>query len=232
MKRKTGIVAGIIAVGVVAIGGVTYSLWPGGGTKLITYQYSAGSCGKNACWTCDSPQANSGINVIVDGDTERLDAVKFTDKCTGTIDTLNVQTDNADGVKIAGAHDLEISQGQVKCVDKLSILHQDGIQAMWGSHVHFHNMTVDCGRAGVPLIDAEMFFNMSGSGTVPPFDITCDGCFFGSNAASTVNIQNSDSSGVKNSVICPGKFFDLRVGPEAKNPVDTPNTLGGDQCAN
>lgn len=194
----------------------------------LSLTYSLGQCGNNACWTCKGPVALDSVYINVDTNAVHEDAVKLAAGCTGSIGSLVVVTQSADGVKVTeGAHDLLIGSGSVVCLDKAPDLHQDAVQAMGGSSVLFKGLTLDCGRADVSLIDSNFFVKMAGSSTEPPSDIVCDGCHLGPYAAHTVNIQASIRSGVSNSTVCPGKYprLTFTIGLEAVEPVNVGNSL-------
>jgi hypothetical protein len=193
--------------------------------NIIDKTYSRGECAKNFCWTCNSPVSLDSVAINIDTNDVRLDAVKFTSKCSGKIGNLSIVTQSGDGLKVADAHDLEIFGGTIKCISKLPTLHQDAVQVMGGQHIHFHQMVLDCGRQTDNLIDSNFFINMAGGATSPPDDVTCDHCWIGPYAASSVNLQDSTSSGVWNSTICPGKFFNFRMGAGAVNPVNENNKV-------
>ncbi len=162
------------------------------------------------------------------GDRRGGDAVHLEDGCTGRIGELTVTQSIADGVKVAeGAHDLTIGGGTIRCLAKLPVLHQDGIQVMGGARITFRNLTVSCGRAGESLINSNLFIKESGRSTTPPTDVVCIDCTFGGDAAHTVNIQASVRSGVEDSSLCKAKWpkLTLTIGPDAVDPVDARNTI-------
>lgn len=227
MKKTIAAIAGAVIITVAVI---TQTI--SGPSQNITRVYSAGQCGNNACWTCNSAVALDTVNITVDTTTGHTDAVKLAAGCTGTIHNLIVTTSNADGVKIAsGAHDLTVDSGNIQCLDKAPTLHQDGVQVMGGTNISLNNLTINCGRENDTLIDSNIFFNQSGTSTTPPTNVVCDGCRLGSWAAHTVNLQTSESSGVRNSTVCPGKFPNLTftIAPDAHNPVNE-NNLRPDSC--
>lgn len=213
-----------LAATILIIGGViTLS---SGSSQDITKVYSAGQCGNNACWTCTSAVSLGTVNITVDTTVGHTDAVKLASGCTGVIHNLIVSTSNADGVKIAsGVHDLTIDGGNIQCLDKAPTLHQDGVQVMGGTNIALNNLTINCGRENDTLIDSNIFFNQSGTSTSPPTNVVCDGCWLGPWAAHTVNLQTSESSGVRNSTVCPGKFPNLTftVASDAHNAVNSNN---------
>jgi hypothetical protein len=187
----------------------------------------------NQEWVCDSHVNLESVTVRMTsawtGGRRGADAVHLESGCSGRIGRLTIRTWLADGVKVAqGAHDLTIGGGSVRCLAKLPRLHQDGIQVMGGTRVTFRGLHVDCGRAGTRLINSDLFIKRSGSSTVPPTDVVCDGCVLGGEAAHTVDIQKSVRSGVIGSRLCQAKYprLTLTIGHRAVDPVDVRTTLG------
>jgi hypothetical protein len=187
----------------------------------------------NEEWVCDGPVNLASVTVRMTpaytGGRRGGDAVHLESGCTGRIGKLTVTTSIADGVKVAdGAHDLTIGGGSVRCLAKLPVLHQDGIQVMGGDRITFRGLRVDCGRRGERLINSDLFIKRSGSSVKPPTDITCIGCSLGGQAAHTVDIQDSVRSGVLLSTICVAKYpkLSLTIGADAVDPVNVRNTLG------
>ncbi len=181
-------------------------------------------------WVCKGPVDLDSVTVtITPAATAKADAVHLQSGCTGRIGRLLVTTSIADGVKVAqGVHDLTIGGGMIRCLAKLPVLHQDGIQVMGGSNIAISGLIVDCGRPQDALINSNLFLNMAGNSTQPPADVVCDACVFGAAAAHTVSIQNSVRSGVTNSMICPAKFAKqtLSIGSAAVAPVNVHNRVG------
>ncbi len=185
----------------------------------------------NQTWVCKGPVNLDSVTVTMDAGGRRGgDAVHLEDGCTGRIGLLTVIQNIADGVKVAeGAHDLTIGGGSIRCLAKLPVLHQDGIQVMGGARITFKNLTVSCGRPGESLINSNLFIKMSGRSSTPPTDVVCAGCTFGGGAAHTVNIQASVRSGVIDSTLCEAKWpkLTLTIGRDAVDPVDVRNTING-----
>lgn len=238
MKKSltAGIVTGVALAGILVAGSVktltqstneptTNLIAP---LSSISRTYSEGECAKNFCWTCDGPVDLESVYLNIDQNTIRDDGAKFTENCTGTIQSLTIITQASDGLKVAGAHDLIVNGGSIKCLSKLPTLHQDAVQVMGGSNLTFNNMTLDCGRESDSLIDSNFFVNCSGACTTPPDHVICDVCYFGPWAASTVNLQASSDSGITNSTICQGKFFGFRKGSDAVNSVNQGNDIKDD----
>ena len=137
------------------------------------------------------------------------DAVSIGRGCSGWVGRIEVDTWTDDGVKVQNAspvaQGLVIGGGYVECHAALPGSHQDGVQAMGGSTLTMRNLTVDC------LGNSNFFVARGGAGASAPTDVVCDGCVFGPRSASTVFIGPSLRSGVRNSVVCQGRYFDLRL---------------------
>lgn len=227
MSDATKIIA-LVTAAVLVITGITVSVTNNNSATSINRTYSAGQCSNGFCWTCNSDVNLDSVNIVIDENTTRLDAVKLASGCTGHIGSLNITTSSSDAVKGAeGAHDLTIDGGTITCLDKLPTLHQDAIQIMGGSHLTFYGMILNCGRANDTLIDSNFFVNLSGTSTVAPDHVVCDTCWLGPQTAHTVNLQASSDSGVRNSTICDGKFprLSFTKGADAVNIVDENNTI-------
>jgi hypothetical protein len=214
----TRVLAAIVAAAIVA----APSLAAGPGPKTIVQT--------DKTWVCSSAVDLDSVTVTMTpkDDGNQRDAVHLQPGCTGTIGKLNVTTSVADGVKVAGGvHDLVIEGGNIRCLAKRPILHQDGIQVLGGDRVTFRDMNVDCGRPAESLINSNMFINMAGRTSTPPTDVVCDQCTFGGGAAHTVSIQNSIRSGVEDSTLCRAKYANLTltIGSLAVDPVNVGNTL-------
>lgn len=183
-------------------------------------------------WVCDGPVDLDSVTVTMTPNfpsRRRGDAVHLENGCTGRIGTLNVTTSIADGVKIGdGAHDLTIGGGSVRCLAKVPVAHQDGIQAMGGARITFQHLTINCGRANERLINSDLFIKKAGRSVDPPTDVVCVDCYLGGGAAHTVSIQESLRSGVRSSTLCSAKYpkLTLDVGPLAVAPVTAGDSLG------
>jgi hypothetical protein len=144
-------------------------------------------------------------------------AVYLGEGCTGTIRRLEVDTSRKDGVKIRGARNLVIESGTIICRGRDSDEHQDGVQAQYGDHVTFRNLRVDCRTAN------NAAFFVSAVRAIPT-DVVCDHCLL-LPANSTVNIQKSIRSGVRNSIVCRGNARGIRIQPAAIDPVNSGNVV-------
>ena len=160
-------------------------------------------------WQCSSPQDHTvvvvldPVNVKKDPPEPYSAGVSLSDGCTGTIGAIIVEGNQRDGIKVGGhAHDLEVLTGWVWCGPKIPDVHQDGVQAGGGTHVHFHALHVDCPESN----NAAFFVNQTNGGSgVRPTDITCAGCdLLSNNNAFNVGAESTDS-GVRNSILRRGK---------------------------
>jgi hypothetical protein len=160
-------------------------------------------------WQCTSPQdgtiviVQDPINVKKDPPEPYSAAVNITEGCTGTIGSIVVVGNQRDGIKVGKtAHDVEILSGWVYCGPRAGDVHQDGIQAGGGQHVHFHNMHIDCPESN----NAAMFINQTNGGSgVRPTDITCTNCdLLSNNNALNVGADSTDS-GARFSILRKGK---------------------------
>ena len=182
-------------------------------------------------WVCKGPVDLDSVTVTMTpaSAATKADAIHLASGCTGRIGRLEVTTSIADGVKVAqGVHDLTVGGGRIRCLAKLPVLHQDGIQVMGGSKITITGLIVDCGRPQDDLINSNLFVNKAGNSTEPPADVVCDSCEFGGAAAHTVSIQDSVRAGVVDSTICPAKFArqTLSIGTAAVDPVNVRNRVG------
>ena len=187
----------------------------------------------NEEWVCDSPVDLASVTVRMTpayaGGRHFGDAVHLENGCTGRIGKLTITTSIADGVKVGeGAHDLAIGGGSIRCLAKLPVVHQDGVQVMGGARITFSRLHIDCGRAGQRLINSNLFIKRSGTSLAPPTDVVCVHCVLGGEAAHTVDIQSSVRSGLVSSRICVAKYphLSLTIGAGAVDPVDRRNTIG------
>ena len=182
-------------------------------------------------WVCKGAVDLDSVTVTMTPSSAatKADAIHLASGCTGRIGRLEVTTSIADGVKVSqGVHDLTIGGGRIRCLAKLPVLHQDGIQVMGGSKITITGLIVDCGRPQDDLINSNLFVNQAGNSTEPPSDVVCNTCVLGPAAAHTVSIQNSVRSGVVDSTVCPAKFARqaLSIGAAAVDPVNLGNRVG------
>jgi hypothetical protein len=183
-------------------------------------------------WTCTSDVDLDLVRVTMSpqsvGVRSQEDAVHLRSGCTGRIGRLEVNQWAGDGVKVAqGVHDLTVDGGSIRCHAKAPRLHQDGIQALGGNNVTFHDLSVDCGHKDARLVNSNLFIKQSGRSTTPPTNIVCDGCRLGGWAAHTADIQTSVGSGLRDSILCEARFprLTLTIGPGASGPVNSGNHI-------
>jgi hypothetical protein len=124
------------------------------------------------------------------------------------------------------AHDLTIGGGAVLSTGLVSGAHQDCLQALGGRNIAFNGVIFGCESAN----NAQWYLTVNKAGTTiltPPTNVVCDRCEFhpGVNYH-TVTIGPSNSSGVRNSLICPGtsRALQFSVLAGAVNPIDVNNT--------
>jgi hypothetical protein len=172
-------------------------------------------------WTCTGPVNLSLVRVTLRN--AGGDAINLRENCSGRIGRVEIQTWQYDGIKINAiepvAHDLVIEGGYIRCYAHPGGAHQDGIQAMAGRRITFRNLEINC--TSEP--NAQLFINSANGGD--PTDIVCDGCFLGSGAATTLRVNQSLRSGARNTLICPGRYFDTYYGSPAQDPVNQNNTV-------
>jgi Ca2+-binding RTX toxin-like protein len=171
-------------------------------------------------WTCTG-RVNLDL-VKVTMRTNNSDAVYLRTNCTGRIGRIEVDTWTADGVKINAptpvAHDLTIWGGYIRCHES-GPGHQDGVQAMAGERITFRSVEINCSSSP----NAQFF--VAGANGGLPTDVVCERCFLGSGAASTLFVSSSVRSGARNTLVCAGRFHDIRIDGAARTPVNSANTL-------
>lgn len=144
------------------------------------------------------------------------DAISIASGCSGRIGRVEVDTWSADGIKVQNTapapQDLVVEGGYVECHAISPGSHQDGVQAMGGSSLTFRNLTIDC------LGNSNFYVNRAGGGASTPTDVVCEGCVLGPQSASTLFIGSSIRSGARSSVVCEGRYFDVRI-ERATSPV-------------
>jgi hypothetical protein len=184
---------------------------------------------QNKTWHCTGPQDHTIVRVNIDSPDKKIDAVHLDAGCTGTL-TVRIETNSGDGVKIHDGVDHLHLKGSVKCSGKSGAVHQDGVQAMGGSHVLIGDTT----KAGAFKVDCPtgnngaLFVSQGRGANGLPTDIVCDHCdLFERNAAANIGV--SQSSGVRNSVLHHGTSDSspascIRVHAEAVDPINSNNT--------
>jgi len=162
---------------------------------------------KDKSWACIGPVNLASVSVTITNKTPV--AILLGDGCTGTIATISVVTNYADGVHVNGtAHDLKINGGSITCTGRGDGVHQDGVQAMSGSRVTFSNLTINCPSAS----NADFFVNWSGNQKVSqPSNILCVSCrLYGTQSGTAFVAAHSSDSGLKYSTLCPSRYYTFR----------------------
>lgn len=173
-------------------------------------------------WRCTGPVDLDLVKVTIR--TKRVDAINLGPDCTGEIRRIEVETWVRDGVKVSAheraPHDITVGGGFIRCQARGGAgTHQDGIQVMGGRRIVFRELEISCSSEP----NAQLFINAIRD--VVPTDVVCERCTLGGGAASTVIIGRSQRSGVRDSRVCPGRFFDVRVNDDARSPIDDGNEL-------
>jgi Ca2+-binding RTX toxin-like protein len=170
-------------------------------------------------WTCRTAVDLDLVKVTMRS--AGSDAIYLRQGCSGRIGRIEVDTWTADGLKVnagtPGPQNLTIGGGYIRCYAQTQG-HQDGIQAMGGRNVTFNGLQIKCGSNP----NAQLFINSVNGGN--PTNVVCNGCLLGRGAASTLLIKSSSGSGARNSTICKGRYFDVRI-EGAVSPVNTGNTV-------
>jgi hypothetical protein len=143
--------------------------------------------------------------------------------CTGRIGRIEVeQRGGGDGIKIQpfGAHDLVIEGGFVHCTPPATTNHVDGMQSGGGVRVTFRSVRFFCGSNWTN----SQFFTTGWGGDLST-DVVCERCVFGPGSSSTFYVGfESVRSGARDSIVCAGRFFDVRV-ENAVDPLNTGNVV-------
>ena len=175
-------------------------------------------------WSCEGPVDVDLVKVRISAKRAGLDAVSLGQRCTGRIGRIEVDTWSGDGVKVLNAgtvaHDVVIESGIVRCHAKTPGYHQDGIQVMGGDHITFRNLEVNCGGPGV---NAAFFVAQGGQGASLPTDIVLENSRLGTGAAHTILLADSARSGVRNTLICHGRYSGYRIRGHAVDPITDRN---------
>jgi hypothetical protein len=177
---------------------------------------------ENQPWTCNGP-VNVDLVKVTMRET-RGAALYLRENCSGFIRRIEVYTWVGDGVKVnapePAAHDLTIAGGYIRCHDQTPAgVHQDGIQAMSGKRITFRKLEISCSSQP----NGQVFINSANGGL--PTDVVCESCVLGGGAASTLIVGGSVRSGARKSLICPGRFHDIRINDTAESPVNSGNRV-------
>lgn len=174
-------------------------------------------------WTCNTKVDLDLVKITMRPGAQNSDAIYFRQNCSGLIRRVEIETWVADGIKINApspvAHDLLIGGGYIRCYDKSAGAHQDGIQILGGERITFRNLEINCNS------NPNAQFFVTGTNGGMPTDVVCDKCFLGKGAGSTISLGTSLRSGVRNSLVCQGRFRPINLQPSAVEPVLTGNTV-------
>lgn len=176
-------------------------------------------------WTCRGPVDLDLLKVTMR--TTQSDAAYLRTNCTGRIRRIEIETWTGDGLKVnvptPAAHDLVVEGGYIRCFAHGPAGHQDGVQAMGGERITFRKLEINCNS------NPNAQFYVSGMDEEPssswPEEVVCESCFLGRGAASTLFIDKSLRSGARNTLVCPGRFHDIRVERVAQSPVNQQNKV-------
>lgn len=174
-------------------------------------------------WVCDRPVRLDSVSVTITPNAPRHQGVgiRLEPGCTGTISSIHVVTAVGDGVDVHAGHDLTIDGGSIACTDHAAQAHQDGIQATAGSDIVFRHVTVDCRTAN----NAAFYVNaIPGRPDVPHRILFLDGHLSPTLSSTAFIGRHQTESGVRNSVVCPSRYFTFRTGPAAR-AVDENNSF-------
>jgi hypothetical protein len=167
-------------------------------------------------WYCSGEVDVDRLEITIED--ARTDAIHLGRGCTGRIGEIHVVQHQLDGVKISeGAHDVVIERGTIRCEGQRPGSHQDGVQAMSGSRITFRELRIEC-----PTRSSGFFVRLGGSASELPTDIVCEECYIAGGGYS-VRINESVRSGVRDSVVCDGRFGGIQILDGAVDPVDQGN---------
>lgn len=179
---------------------------------------------EDEAWRCEGPVDMDLVKVTINRRPTPLDAVSLAQNCTGRIGRVEIDTWSGDGIKVQNAgrvaHDLVIESGSIRCYAKTGAYHQEGIQVMGGYRITFRNLEVSCGRPGV---NANLFIAQGGKKASLPTDVVFEDGHLGPRAAHTILLADAVRSGVRRTVICPGRWFDYMIQRSAIAPIDASN---------
>lgn len=182
-------------------------------------------------WICNGPVDLDSVTVTIASVSK--DAVYLRSGCTGRIGSINIVQYHGDGIHVnAGAHDLVVGGGTIRCYAHDPGKHQDGIQAMGGTNVQFDDLDVGCYSAN----NSQVWINSGSNGNGIPTNVVFRGGHFqgyfaqgryGPGGSYGIAIVNSVSSGAIGATICPNAHPQraLYIGSGAVNPIDVGNNL-------
>jgi len=154
-------------------------------------------------WVCSGTVNYNVVKVTIRQSLPRTDAVRIASGCNGTVQRLEVDTANADGIHVgAGAHDFTINGGYVHSsavCGSCGAVHVDGVQVLGGQRITFRNLDVNYPTA----TNSALYINAGAAGQERPTDVVCDGCTFrrSPDKNRVVRIGNSLRSGIRNSTV-------------------------------
>lgn len=183
---------------------------------------------KGEGFICQGPVDLELVRVKVGRSLSAVDAVSLGPYCSGRIKRIEIDTWSGDGIKVqnagAAAHDLVIESGYVRCHAKTQGYHQDGIQVMGGKRLTFRRLAVFCGGDSV---NAALFIARGGADDRLPTDIVFERGVLGPGSAQTAFVADSLRSGVRNTVICEGRFRSVRIQEGAVDAIERDNRVVG-----
>lgn len=155
-------------------------------------------------WVCNRQVEIALLRVFAPLSGNSDNAVTFDPGCSGVIHRIEITTERVDGIKIRNnsvtpSHDLVINGGFIRSANCVPGGHCDGVQGMGGDRITFNDILIDFRDA---TGGGGFYPSLGGAGTGGnPTDIVCDGCHI-IHGATSVRVDASDRSGVRNSVIC------------------------------
>ncbi len=174
-------------------------------------------------WKCTGPVNLTSVTVTINAGVSK-NGVLLGSGCTGYIGRINVTQYNSDGIKVgAGAHDLVIDGGTIRCYAKADLVHQDGIQVMGGQRIVFNNMDVGCYTAN----NSQAMIHEGAGLQELPTDIVFNGGKFDGQRSGAYGVSIGDSlrSGYQYATICPAHLHTWYVGSGAQQPVEVGNVF-------
>lgn len=158
----------------------------------------------NQMYRCNGSVNLDLLKVTVDNSHYVHMAVLLGEGCTGTIDRIEIDNANGDGIHVgAFAHDLTIGGGYVHAplggCTLCGGLHVDGIQVMGGQRITFSNMDVNYQTA----TNSALYINQGSGRLDRPTDIIFDHSTFRRSPTRNrvVRIGDSLRSGITNSTV-------------------------------
>jgi hypothetical protein len=203
--------AALLAFGGVAAAGTTTTTPLTGSITLVDQN-----------WVCDGPVNLDSVTVTITDNAPTIKAIHLRKGCTGQIGNITIVTAKSDGVVVEdGASNIDILGGSISCTARDPSIHQDGIQAMSGSWVTFHHLTINCPTSN----NANFFVSWSGTPlTAWPRRIICRDCTLYGTGSSTAFVAKGWNSGLISSTLCPSRYFTFRIASPDYGTIDQNNT--------